>query len=156
MMNNCEHIPFDLGVKLKEIGYWEPGCLYETSYNNSCYFITSKKLYIEGVVAPWDEIVPAPTYSQLFDWLSKTYRIVITLKPFFTWSLKDNIAYFWNVSYIDYTDLDCPFLHTVSEEEVFDNSEGFGGSFKLTANAAIKYAIKLIKEQTVRKYEESN
>ena len=59
MLKYSEHIPFELGVKLKEAGYWNPRCTYETNYNDPCYFIPSKKFYGEGVVADWNDIVPA-------------------------------------------------------------------------------------------------
>lgn len=61
-------VPFDVAVELKQAGYWEPRCTYETSYNGPCYFIPGKRYYAEGVIAPWDELVPAPTYADVIDW----------------------------------------------------------------------------------------
>ena len=137
MLKYSEHIPFELGVKLKEAGYWNPRCTYESSYNDPCYFIPSKKFYGEGVVAPWDELVPAPTYADVFEWLSIGKGIIITLEPFFTYSLNGNIAYTWKVSYADNGK-----LITTTEEDVYTYGS-FGGSFCLTADAAIEFAMTL-------------
>lgn len=136
-----EHIPFELGVKLKEYGYWNPGCTYESSYNGPCYFTVSKKFYPEGVVAPWDEIVPAPTYAEVFDWFANEKGVIIQMKPFFTFALRSHIAYTWIVSSLDHKNLGRPVIRNVGEGDVYDGKEGFGGSFKPTANAAIEYAM---------------
>ena len=138
-----EHVPFEIGVKLKEYGYWNPGCTYESSYNGPCYFTSSKNLYRDGVVAPWDEIVPAPTYAEVFDWFFQEKGIVITLEPFFTNSLKENIAFTWKVSFLDCKNLDGPVIRNICEEDVWDSSQGYGGSFLLTAAAAIESAMKI-------------
>ena len=133
------NVPFEIGVKLKEVGYWNPRCTYETNYNDPCYFIPGKRFYGEGVVAPWDELVPAPTYAQIFDWFASERGIVITLEPFHTFSLKGQIGYTWKINYVD------PDLGLVlrTEEDEYKSGDGFGGSFKLTANAAIESATTL-------------
>lgn len=135
-----EHIPFDLGVKLKEFGYWNPGCTYETCYNKPCYFKT-KKLYKDGLVADWDDIIPAPTYAEVFDWFANEKGIIIQLKPFFTFALRGNIAYTWIVSHLAKKNLGGPVIRNIGEGDVYDGKKGFGGSFKLTADAAIEYAM---------------
>lgn len=132
-----EHIPFDLGVKLKEFGYWNPGCTFDSQYNGPCYF-KSKKFYEEGVVAPWDDIIPAPTYAEVIDWFVNEKGIIIILDPFFTHSLKGNIAYNWKIYY-----LDDGYLILQTEGDEWDSSKGYGGSFKLTANDAIESAMKI-------------
>lgn len=139
MLKYSEHIPFELGVKLKEAGYWNPRCTYETNYNDPCYFIPSKKFYPEGVVADWNDIVPAPTYADVFEWFSIEKGIIITLEPFFTFALKGQIGYTWKINYVD------PELGLVlrTEEDEYQSGDGFGGSFKLTANAAIESAMKI-------------
>lgn len=133
------NVPFEIGVKLKEAGYWNPRCTYGYSYNDPCYFIPSKRFYDEGVVAPWEDIVPAPTYAQIFDWFASERGIVITLEPFHTFSLKGQMGYTWKINYVD------PDLGLVlrTEEDEWDSSKAFGGSFKLTANAAIESATTL-------------
>lgn len=135
-----EHVPFELGVKLKEYGYWNPGCTYESSYNGPCYFKT-KRFYKDGVVANWNDITPAPTYAEVFDWLANEKGVIIQMKPFFTFALKSHIAFTWIVSYLDHKNLGGPVIRNVGEGDVYDGKEGFGGSFKLTANAAIEYAM---------------
>ena len=139
MLKYSEHIPFELGVKLKEAGYWNPRCTYETNYNDPCYFIPSKKFYGEGVVADWDDIVPAPTYADVFEWFSIEKGIIITLEPFFTFALKGNTAYTWKVSFPNEDDSN---MKEITEALLW-NSGPLGGSFCLTANAAIEFAITL-------------
>lgn len=131
-----EHVPFEIGVKLKEYGYWNPRCTYESSYNGPCYFKT-KKFYKDGVVANWNDITPAPTYAEVIDWFVNEKRIIIILEPFFTYSLNGNIAYNWKIYYLD-KELG---LVLRTEEDEWDSSKGYGGSFKLTANAAIESAM---------------
>lgn len=149
MLKYSEHIPFELGVKLKEAGYWNPRCTYETNYNDPCYFIPSKKFYPEGVVADWDDIVPAPTYADVFEWFSIEKGIIITLEPFFTFALKGNTAYTWKVSYPS----DEGKLTSITEEDTYTYGS-FGGSFCLTANTAIELAITLGDKKI--KFEEVN
>lgn len=139
MKNNYTgHVPFEIGVKLKEVGYWNPRCTYDTSYNDPCYTIHNKKFYDEGVVAPWDDIVPAPTYAEVFDWLASEKQIVITLEPFHTFALKERIGYTWKIVFPNY---ELGHMVIKPEEDEWDSSKGLGGSFKLTANAAIEVAI---------------
>lgn len=139
MRNNyTANVPFEIGVKLKEAGYWNPGCTYDSSYNGPCYVINSKKFYADGVVAPWDDIVPAPTYAEVFDWFASEKYIVITLEPFHTFALKERIGYTWKIVYPDY---ELGGLVLRSEDDEWDSSKGFGGSFKLTANDAIENAM---------------
>ena len=55
MQNNyTETIPFELGVKLKEAGYWNPGCTYDSSYNGPCYFVIILHTVLLFLVSsPW-------------------------------------------------------------------------------------------------------
>lgn len=71
-------VPFEIGKLLKDAGYWDPGCTYESSYNKSCYYVPSGKFYGEGVIADWADVVPAPTYAEVFDWLL-TNEIVVCI-----------------------------------------------------------------------------
>jgi len=139
MRNNyTDYVPFEIGVKLKKAGYWKPRCTYESSYNDPCYIINSKKFYVDGVVAPWGDIVPAPTYAEVFDWFASEKHIVITLEPFHTFALQERIGYTWKIAYPDY---ELGKLVIKSEEDEWDSSKCFGGSFKLTANEAIENAM---------------
>ena len=78
-----------------------------------------------------------PTYGEVFDWFATDRHIVITLEPFHTFSLKDHIGYTWKVTYPDVK------LGLVIRTEGDEYLPGmpYGGSFKLTANDAIKYAM---------------
>lgn len=80
-----------------------------------------------------------PTYGEVFDWFSHNKGIVITLEPFYTFSLKGQIGYTWKINYID------PDLGLVlrTEEDEYKSGDGFGGSFQLTANAAIESALRI-------------
>jgi len=80
-----------------------------------------------------------PTYGEVFDWFSIVKGIVITLEPFHTFSLKGHIGYTWKINYED------PELGLVlrSEEDEYKPGDGYGGSFKLTANAAIESAMRI-------------
>ena len=77
------------------------------------------------------------TYGEVFDWFATDRHIVITLEPFHTFSLKDHIGYTWKVTYPDVK------LGLVIRTEGDEYLPGmpYGGSFKLTANDAIKYAM---------------
>ena len=79
-----------------------------------------------------------PTYGDVFDWFSQK-KIIIILEPFFTYSLRDNIAYNWKIYYMD------PELGLVlrTEDDEYKPGDGYGGSFKLTATAAIESAMKI-------------
>ena len=79
-----------------------------------------------------------PTYGEVFDQFSSKRGIVITLEPFFTYSLKGHIAYTWKISYQS----DEGKLESITEEDTY-TSGAFGGSFCLTANDAIEFAIGL-------------
>ena len=139
MRNNyTDYVPFEIGVILKKAGYWNPRCTYDSSYNDPCYIISSKKFYGEGVIAPWEDIVPAPTYAEVFDWFASEKHIVITLEPFHTFALQERIGYTWKIVYPDY---ELGGLVLMSEEDEWDSSKGLGGSFKLSANDAIRSAI---------------
>lgn len=61
-------IPLPIAKKLKEKGYWNPGCTISSQYNNACYF-KDGRLYEDGAIADWEDIHPAPTYAEVFDWL---------------------------------------------------------------------------------------
>jgi hypothetical protein len=75
----------------------------------------------------------------VFDWFSIVKGIVITLEPFHTFALKGHIGYTWKINYVD------PELGMVlrTEEDEYNLRDGYGGSFKLTANAAIKSAMRI-------------
>lgn len=89
-----------------------------------------------------------PTYGEVFDWFSQK-GIVITLEPFHTFSLKGHIGYTWKINYED------PELGWVlrSEDDEYKPEDGYGGSFKLTATAAIESAMKIGDKSIEVKYE---
>ena len=89
-----------------------------------------------------------PTYGEVFDWFSQK-GIVITLEPFHTFALKGHIGYTWKINYED------PELGWVlrSEDDEYKPEDGYGGSFKLTANAAIESAMKIGDKSIEIKYE---
>ena len=80
-----------------------------------------------------------PTYGEVFDWFSSERGIVITLEPFHTFSLRGRIGYTWKINYVD------PEIGLVlnTEEDEYQSGDGYGGSFRLTADDAIKFAMKI-------------
>ena len=129
------NVPFDIAVALKKAGYWNPGCTYESSYNNPCYFIPSKKYYAEGVIAPWDELVPAPTYAEVYDWFIKQDMVVSidyeSLNPI-TWT--------YNIQFIGArlkAAKECGHCGLIITEDQFD-------SFTECFDSAIKTAVQFI------------
>lgn len=80
-----------------------------------------------------------PTYGEVIDWFSSK-GIQITFDAYFTFALLDNVAYCWKISFIDRSNGDVKWK-VVSEAVAWNCKKGFGGSFELDANDAIKYAI---------------
>lgn len=118
MSNFSKYIPEDLAKELLEFGM--PLELYDVG--SYCSYLT-------------------PTYGEVIDWFSSK-GIYITFDNFFTFALADRIGYLWKVSYIDMSNDDIK-LKTISEGENCSDGEGYGGSFELDANAAIRYAMNL-------------
>lgn len=135
MTNYNEHIPEELARKLLDWGY--PLFNYKGgTYDGKPYFD------IPGYDEPgWADgnRCQIPTYGEVFDWFSTVKGIVITLEPFHTFALKGQIGYTWKINYVD-SEL-CLVLRT--EEDEYQSGDGFGGSFKLSANAAIESAMKI-------------
>lgn len=135
MTNYSEHISEELARKLLDWGYpllsYAPG-----TYDGAPAFD------IPGPDEPgWEDgdRYQIPTYGEVFDWFSTVKGIVITLEPFHTFSLKCHIGYTWKINYVD------PELGLVlrTEEDEYQSGDGYGGSFKLSANAAIESAMKI-------------
>ena len=118
MSNYSKYIPEDLAKELLSFGM--PLELYDVG--SHCIYLT-------------------PTYGEVIDWFSSK-GIHITFDAFFTFALVDRIGYLWKVSYIDMSNDDIK-LKIISEGENCSDGEGYGGSFELDANAAIRYAMKL-------------
>lgn len=117
-----------------------------TNYSQYISKKLAKKLLDRGY--PLDN---PPTYGEVFDWFSQK-GIVITLEPFHTFSLKGHIGYTWKINYED------PELGLVlrTEDDEYKPGDGYGGSFKLTANAAIESAMKIGDKSVEVKYIEVN
>ncbi len=139
MSNFSKYIPEDLAKELLELGMpLHRYCI--GSYDGKPYFDT------EDEDSPnWEDCdrYQIPTYGEVIDWFSSK-GIYITFDVFFTFSLADNVAYIWKVSYIDKSNSDMR-LVTISEEDAWDGKEGYGGSFELDAQSAIRYAMNLKK-----------
>lgn len=118
MSNFSKYIPEDLAKELLEFGM--PLELHDVG--SHCIYLT-------------------PTYGEVIDWFSSK-GIHITFDAFFTFALADNVGYLWKISYIDRSNGDIK-LKTISEEDAWDGKEGYGGSFELDAQSAIRYAINL-------------
>lgn len=89
-------------------------------------------------VDEFGDIYTSPTYAEVLDWLKEEKGIDIILDPFFTFSLKNRTAYNWEIRYIK----DEKFV-SVKEADVYVSGP-FGGSFNLTLDEGIKYALENI------------
>ena len=122
-------ISFDIAVLLKD--YHLPA---------DYYYDDNKELDMPNSSYYFDYKYPAPTYGEIFDWLSSK-MVVVTLEPFFTYALQGNIGYTWTISYVDKDNSE---LKTITEQDVWTSDKGYGGSFRLQADDAIKEALKYI------------
>lgn len=120
MSNYSKYIPEDLAKELLSFGM--PLELYDVG--SYCIYLT-------------------PTYGEVIDWFSSK-GIYISFDVFFTFTLADRIGYLWRISFIDKSNGDVK-LKTISEEKICNDGEGYGGSFELDANDAIRYAMNLKK-----------
>lgn len=140
MTNYSGYIPRDLAKELLSFGmplYKYDMDLYD--YDGKPYFYTEE----EGIPGQASrDRYRIPTYGEVIDWFSSK-AIYITFEAFFTFSLRGNVAYLWKISYIDSSNNDLK-LKTISEEDAWNGKEGYGGSFELDANDAIKYAINML------------
>ena len=135
MTNYSNYIPEELARKLLDWGY--PIFKYSVGgYDDKpCFDIPG---YDEPGWADGDRY-RIPTYGEVFDWFSAVKGIIITLEPFHTFSLKGQIGYTWKINYVD------PELGLMlrSEDDEYKPGDGYGGSFKLTANAVIESAMRI-------------
>jgi hypothetical protein len=134
MTNYSEHISEELARKLLDWGYpllsYAPG-----TYDGAPAFD------IPGPDEPgWEDgdRYQIPTYGEVFDWFSRVKGIVISLEPFHTFALKGQIGYTWKLSYLG----ENPYK-LENQIELGANGGAYGGSFKLTADEAIKFAMTL-------------
>ena len=84
-----------------------------------------------------------PTYGEVIDWFSSK-GIYISFEAFFTFALADNFGYLWKIFFIDRSKGDVKWK-VISEEDAWDSKKGYGGSFELDANDAIKYAMNMLR-----------
>ena len=142
MTNFSGYIPRDLARELLSFGmplYKYDIDLYDIDlydYDGKPYFYTKDA---ESPDLASCDRYRIPTYGEVIDWFSSE-GIYITFEAFFTFALADNFGYLWKISYIDSSNNDLE-LKTISEEDAWDSKKGYGGSFELAANDAIKYAM---------------
>ena len=133
MLKYSEYIPEKLARKLLDNGF------HLFNYKGGVY--DGKPCFdIPGPGEPgWadGDRYRIPTYGEVFDWFSRERGIIITLEPFFTYALAGNIAYTWKLSYLDGN---VSYMADVTENDVYEGG-GYGGSFCLTADAAIEFAM---------------
>lgn len=137
MTNFSGYIPRDLARELLNFGM--PLHKYDMDlydYDGKPYFYTEDAGSPD--LASCDRY-RIPTYGEVIDWFSSK-GIYISFDAYFTFALRGNLAYLWKISYIDSSNNDLK-LKTISEEEAWDSKKGYGGSFELEANDAIRYAM---------------
>lgn len=132
MNNYCDYITADLLKELIDHNF--PAYKYSVGgYDGKPVYYTKDLFDPDWMDCDAYKI---PTYAEVLDWfLSK--GIVITLRPFFTFSLNDRIGYNWEISYI--TD-DCE-MKTITELDMMKSNEGYGGSFQRTMEDVIEFAL---------------
>ena len=137
MSNYSKYIPKDLAKELLQYGM--PLYKYDLgSYDGKPYFDTEDEESPDWSSCDRYRIL---TYGEVIDWFSSK-GIYITFDVFFTFALADNVGYLWRISYIDKSNDDIK-LKTISEIEIWNGEEGYGGSFELDAQSAIRYAMEL-------------
>ena len=141
MSNFSKSIPKDLARELWEFGM--PLHRHDIGIGSHdgkpCYFYERYYFY------DWSSCdrYRIPTYGEVIDWFSSR-GIHITFDVFFTFALVDNVGYLWKISFIDESN-GYKELKTISEEDALDGKKGYGGSFELDAQSAIRYAMNLKK-----------
>ena len=138
MSNYSKYIPEDLAKELLSFGM--PLFKYKGLYDGKPYIYTEDK---DSTDCNNRYMYRIPTYGEVIDWFSSK-GVHITFDAFFTFALADNVGYLWKVSYIDKSNGDIK-LVTISEEDDWNGKKGYGGSFELDAQSAIRYAINLKK-----------
>ena len=137
MSSYSKYIPKDLAKELLMFGM--PLFKYDIGlYDGKPYFYTEDENSSDWYNCDKYRL---PTYGGVIDWFSSK-GIHITFDVFFTFALADNVGYLWKISFIDESN-GYKELKTISEEDALDGKEGYGGSFELDANDAIRYAMKL-------------
>ena len=137
MTNFSGYIPRDLAKELLSFGmplYKYDLDLYD--YDGKPYFYTEDAKSPD--LASYDRY-RIPTYGEVIDWFSSK-GIYITFEAFFTFALADNFGYLWKIFFIDRSNGDVKWK-IISEEDAWDGQKGYGGSFELEANDAIRYAM---------------
>lgn len=132
MNNYCDYITTDLLKELIDHNF--PAYKYSIGgYDGKPVYYT-KDLFDPD----WRECdaYKIPTYAEVLDWFMSK-GIVITLEPFFTFSLKDNVGYNWKISYIV---KECK-MKTISELDMIKSNDGYGGSFQRTMEDVIEFAL---------------
>ena len=139
MSSYSKYIPKDLAKELLRFGM--PLFKYDIGlYDGKPYFYTEDENSSDWYNC---DIYRLPTYGGVIDWFSSN-GIHITFDVFFTFALVDNVGYLWKISFIDESN-GYKELKTISEEDALDGKEGYGGSFELDAQSAIRYAMNLKK-----------
>lgn len=132
MNNYCDYITADLLKELIDHNF--PAYKYSVGgYDGKPVYYT-KDLFDPD----WRDCdaYKIPTYAEVLDWFMSK-GIVITLEPFFTFALKDNVGYNWKISYIV---KECK-MKTISELDMIKSNDGYGGSFQRTMEDVIEFAL---------------
>ena len=120
-----DHVPYSLAGQLKKAGYWNPGCTYSSCYNGPCYIIHSKKFFEHSCVIDWEDVLPAPTYAEVVDWLMEKGLAV---------EVRQYLRPEWT-SHISRWD-------SVNPDNLFESEPG---TWTKVMNAAIKKAMAILK-----------
>jgi hypothetical protein len=93
---NKEFVPYELAVKLKNLGFDEP-CIMQWHYTNDLLFCVDVRNYpkyktnLESKSDSLGDCISAPTFSQAFRWFRDKYELYSTIM--FRVSMEDNNEY---------------------------------------------------------------
>ena len=78
-----QFVPYDLALKIKEKGFDDPclaGYLLNKDGITSLIGCGALRFDTDGFVNPYSEILPAPLWQQVIDWLLKKHNIYVYIE----------------------------------------------------------------------------
>lgn len=117
---NKEFVPYEIALKLEEIGFDEPFITFGTQYlYRNEDFCRSNSGAIELFESFNDELVIAPTFAQAFKWLLKKHSLYAVIIPTVTmhWTFKTMTVLEGMVEVPPYKHVDATDYSTYEEAE---------------------------------------
>lgn len=125
-----EFVTFELAKKLKDLGYNVPFFFFYRTDDQLIHHAAVGQPLVYGKYVD-NEVVIAPTVSQVLDWLGDEKQIYILVEPFPSMATKDKVCWSWHFKWnSDGVNID----HTFSDDFTYLTS-------KEAALAAIEYVL---------------